>query len=165
MTPLEPMQQTKLIFGLAGMGSTVMAANVLGQNAGNTSPAVAANLSADPNILYAMLGQVLNNPSSLMVIAFLCICAWLADDLPFIPSKYVAHLCVVFGASIYWAFTSEETVPKSFPHPFAVFIVNGSVCGFVAFIIHRQAVARIIDLVRGRQTPDPRSQIQDPKTP
>ena len=143
------MQKSKLILGLIGMGCTLMAANVMGQNAGNTAP-TAVNLAADPNILYAMLGQVLNNPSSLLVIAFLCIVAWLADDLPFIASKYVPHLCVVFGASIYWMFTSVDTVPKSFPHPHAVFIVNGTICGFVAAVIHRQAVARIIDIVRGR---------------
>ena len=141
------MNKRKLIYGGLGMLSSLMAAHAQTNTPASFTNAV-NNLPGGPNIIYAMYGQVLNNPSSLLVIAFLCIMAWLADDLPFIPSKYVAHLCVIIGACMFRFFTAESTVPTSFPHPQAVFIVNGTICGFVAYIIHRQAVSRIINLVR-----------------
>jgi len=133
----------KLFAGGLGMLTCLATARALGETAAQTE--LAAKLPAEPNILYAMLGQVLNNPSSLLVVAFLCIFCWLLDDLPFVNSKYVPHCSVIIGAAIYWLFTSSETVPKSFPHPQAVFVVNGTICGFVAFVIHRQAVARFIN--------------------
>lgn len=140
----------KIFSGLLGMTGCLVAANVLGQSA-NPSP-LAAKLPDEPNILYAMLGQVLNNPSSLLVVAFLCILCWLLDDLPFMNSKYVPHCSVIIGAAIYWMFTSDETVPKSFPHPLAVFVVNGTICGFVAFVVHRWAIARFINYFAANQT-------------
>ncbi|HEY1788580.1 MAG TPA: hypothetical protein VGJ73_10515 [Verrucomicrobiae bacterium] len=148
------MNNVKLTFGFVGMLSTLLAARVMGQTTNATTTSIVQGLPDSPNILYGMFAQVLNNPSSLLVIAFLCILAWLADDMPFLPSKYVAHFCVVIGASIYWMFTSEATVPKSFPHPEAVFIVNGCICGFMAFAIHRQAIARIITLIHGQSEPN-----------
>src|ERR1700761_7856746 len=119
------MNNSKITFGALGMLFTFLMARAMGQITNPVTAPLVQGLPDSPNILYGMFAQVLNNPSSLLVIAFLCIMAWLADDMPFIPSKYVAHLCVVIGASIYWMFTSEATVPKSFPHPEAVFIVNG----------------------------------------
>jgi len=139
--------EMKMTAGLLGMSFLLVAANVLGQtNAEVTRPIVEAIPSKSPNILYAMICQVLNNPSSLLVVAFLCIVDWLVDDLPFIPSKYVVHCSVIAGASIFWMFTSRESVPSYFPHPLAVFVVNGSICGFVAFVIHRQAIVRLIGM-------------------
>jgi len=136
----------KIFLGTIGMLTTLLTARALGETAAQPELAeLAAKLPAEPNILYAMLGQVLNNPSSLLVVAFLCILCWLLDDLPFVNSKYVPHCAVVIGASIYWLFTSSETVPKSFPHPQAVFVVNGTICGFVAFVIHRWAITRFIN--------------------
>src|ERR1700744_2163222 len=136
----------KTLFGITGMASTVIAAHAASDV---TAAPLAQQLPPDPNILYAMLGQELNNPSSLLVIAFLCIVAWLCDDTPLINSRYIAHICVIPGASIYWLFTTWDSVPKTFPHPLAVFVVNGSICGFVAFLLPRHAVARLIHLVRG----------------
>lgn len=102
------------------------------------------------NMVSASWHQVLNNPASLTVIGFLCVIAWLCDDLPFFNSRYVAHITVTLGACIYWLFAGPQSVPKTFPYPFAVLIVNGTICGFVAFIIHRQAVARLIAMVRSK---------------
>lgn len=145
-----------------------MLSTILAAHAQTNTPAafatMSANLPAGPNIVYAMLGQVLNNPSSLTVLAFLLIVSWLADDTPAFPSRYISHLLVVIGGSIYWMFTSETTVPKSFPHPQAVFVVNGTICGFVAFVAHKQALARLVNLARGNpagtqiQPPNPDSQ-------
>lgn len=122
------------------------------------------------NILSAAYHQILNNPASLMVIAFLCVLAWLCDDLPFINSRYVAHVTVVLGATIYWMFAGPESVPKTFPYPFVVLVVNGTICGFVAFVFHRQAVARLISFVRAKTGGDttfvskPKMTDQTPKT-
>ena len=130
-----------------GMLICLITSNIFAQT--NANPGLVAALPDGPNILYAMIGQVLNNPSSLLVIAFLGIVDWLADDLPLINSKYVAHISVITGACIYWMFTTESAVPKSFPHPYAVFIVNGCICGFVAAVGHRQIVARLINVIQG----------------
>lgn len=115
------------------------------QNAPLASPDVQAN------ILSAMWLQVVNNPASLTVIGFLCVWAWLFDDLPFISSRYVPHITVILGESIYWLFAGPASVPKSYPYPIAVFVSNGTLCGFFAFLVHRQIVARIIAMVRGTQ--------------
>jgi hypothetical protein len=142
---------------ILGMLLTFGLSKVFAQTTNESTASIVASLPATPNILYAALGQVLNNPSSTFVIAFLCVVAWMIDDTPIFPSRYIKHLCVVVGASIYWVFTSESTVPKSFPHPQAVFLVNGTICGFIAFVVHQQAVARLINLMRGNP---PATQIQ-----
>lgn len=102
------------------------------------------------NIASAAYHQVLNNPASLMVIAFLCVLAWLIDDLPVINSRYVSHLTVIIGASIYWLFAGPESVPKTYPYPFVVLMANGTLCGFVAAVGHRQIIARLISMVRAK---------------
>lgn len=140
----------KLVSGMVAMLGMVTTANLLAQGAGHVAAAAPA-ATADPTggIAQAMFSQVFNNPSSLLVVAFLCVFAWLADDLPFLNSRYVAHCTVILGACIYWAFTDVASVPKTFPHPQVVFVANGTLCGFLAFTIHKKAVARIINMVRG----------------
>lgn len=111
----------------------------------------------DTNIASASIHQLLNNPASLTVIPFLCVIAWLCDDLPFIKSRYVSHITVIVGGSIYWLFAGPTSVPKSFPYPEAVLVVNGVMCGFFAFLVHRQAIARIINAVRAKTGGEPLS--------
>lgn len=122
----------------------------LSQVFGQNLPSVTLQPYDDPNIIHAAWQQVLNNPASLTVIGFLCVLAWLADDLPFINSRYVAHLTVIAGGCTYWLFGSPGSVPKSFPYPFAVLVANGIMCGFAAYTVHRQAIARLISLVRAK---------------
>jgi hypothetical protein len=153
------MKNYKKEIAILGMLSSFGLSKVFAQTTNELTAPIVASLPGTPNIFYAMLGQVLNNPSSMFVIAFLCVMAWVTDDTPVFPSRYIKHLCVVAGASIYWIFTSEDTVPKSFPHPQAVFLVNGTICGFIAFVIHQQAVARLINLMRGNPAG---TQIQPP---
>ncbi len=105
---------------------------------------------SDGNVVLAMYQQILHNPASMLVIALLCVVAWLADDLPFISSRYVVHITVIVGGSIFWAYASPKSVPPDFPHPMAVFVANGIICGFVAWVIHRQAIGRFISFVRTR---------------
>lgn len=132
------------VCSLAMLGCLV-AANVFGQT--NANPELVAKLpDVGPNILYAMCGQMLNNPASLMVIAFLCVWNYLLDDLPWVKPRYVKLFSVLSGEAIYWMFTTAETVPRSFPHPMAVFVANGTLCGFVAYAIHRQATVRALNL-------------------
>ena len=137
----------KIILGGAG-GLGFFALSVLAQT--NALPVTPLPGPTDPNIMTAMFYQVLNNPASLLVIGFLCIVAWLVDDLPFVNSRYVAHATVMAGGAIYWMFATPDSVPHTFPYPIVVLVVNGTICGFVAFVIHRQAVARFINFVRVR---------------
>ncbi len=119
------------------------------------TPLPATDIQA--GIITAMFHQVATNPSSGLVIAALCVFAWLTDDLPFIPSRYVAHLTVIVGAFTFRFFCLESSVPVYFPHPQAVFCVNGIIAGFIAFTVHKQIVARTINFFRvqgGTASPD-----------
>lgn len=92
--------------------------------------------------LTAPFKQVLNSPASLLVIPGLSIVAWLIEIAPFINSKFIPHVCVGLGGAFYWMFTSAASVPKSFPHPSAVLVMNGIICGFLAFVVHKQLICR-----------------------
>ena len=95
-----------------------------------------------------MFYQVWSNPSSLLVVAYLCVFAWLLEDLPFVSNRYVAHYTVLLGMASYWGFALEKSVPAGFPHPQFVFVANGCICGFMAYVIHRQVVARMLEAFR-----------------
>lgn len=118
--------------------------------AGATNDLPNMDLNADPQagIIYAMFRQILNNPSSAIFIPALCVIGWLVDDLPFINSRYAVHIMVILGAFTFRFFCLESAVPQYFPHPQAVFFVNGIIAGFIAWAIHRQLVSRIINAVR-----------------
>lgn len=120
----------------------------------NSAPVTPLPDSGEPNILYAMYGQVIRNPSSLFFIGFLCVIAWLIDDLPFINSRYVPHCLCLFGGSAYWMFATPKSVPPNYPYPYVILVVNGVICAFIAFIIHRQAIARLINMIRARPPQD-----------
>jgi len=104
------------------------------------------------NILAGILSQAVNNPASFSVIGLLMVIAWLSDDLPFIDSKYVKHLTVITGMSVYWTFANPETVSRIYPHPFAIYVSNGAVCGAVAYIAHWQITQRLRTLFANRKT-------------
>lgn len=157
--------QEKFTFAGIGMLLILMVARSLGQSTNEPMAAMAAALPQDPahpNILYACIAQILTNPAAALVILVICVADWLIDDMPFIPSKYVKHCSVAIGASIFWLFTSENTVPKSFPHPMAVFIANGIVCGFIAFVLHQQVVSRVIDFFQIKKLPASEPEKQTP---
>jgi hypothetical protein len=116
-----------------------------------------ANLPVPPlppegqaNIFTAMYDTVLHNPSSLLVVIILCVAAWLMDELPFINSKYVTHFTTLIGGSIYWMFCHPANVPKTFPYAWPVLACIGVICGFVAGVLHRQIIGRLIEYVKGR---------------
>lgn len=116
-----------------------------------------ADVDVQAGIITAMFKQVLNNPSSSIFVPALCVIGWLVDDLPFINSRYVAHIMIITGAFTFRFFCLESAVPKYFPHPQAVFILNGIIAGFIAFILHKQVVARAINFFRvqsGAAEPD-----------
>jgi uncharacterized membrane protein len=138
----------KLFFGLTAFFALAASARVLGQT--NDLPNIAPD-TAEAGILTAMVKQMINNPSSAIVVPALMVLAWLADDLPFIPSRYVAHYVVIAGMLSFRFFCLESSVPKCFPHPQAVFVVNGMMAGFVAFVFHKYAVARFINSIRGQE--------------
>ena len=128
------------------------------------APAMTPDSDIQAGILTAMFKQIANNPSSTLVIGALCVFAWLVDDLPFVNSRYVPHLTVVLGAFTFRFFCLESAVPSYFPHPQAVFCVNGIIAGFLAFVIHKQVVSRTINFFRvqsGDVSPDqPRTQLK-----
>lgn len=97
--------------------------------------------------LTAMYKQIVLNPSSLVVLLALCILGWLADDVKWFDSRYICHVLVVVGSLTYRFFCLESVVPKYFPHPQAIFMVDGMVCGFTAFFIYRYAVAKVLYMV------------------
>lgn len=149
---------TKSQIKIATAGFAYMALMFAARAAGATD-VQDMNIGADmqAGILSAMFRQMLNNPSSGIVIGALCVMGWLVDDLPFINSRYVAHILVFTGATTFRFFCLESSVPKYFPHPQAVFICNGIIAGFFAWGIHRQAVARAINFFRmksGAADPD-----------
>jgi len=113
--------------------------------------------------------QIVNNPASLTVIVFLCVVAFLLDDTPVINSRYVSHIVILLGMSIYWMFAGGESVPKYFPHPFAVLVVNGSVAGLIAATGHRYVIAMLINSLRVRfgldQVPLSRKFLREPGDP
>lgn len=150
----------KPLIGILGSAGSLLAAHAQT----GTLPALAQigdQLPANGNVIYGMLMQILKNPSSLYVIILLCIVAWIIDDTPIIPSRYAKHICVVLGGCFYWMYATPSSVPNGFPHPYAVYIGNGTLCGFVAVIVHRQAVARVINLFRGN-APESKLQPTDP---
>lgn len=112
------------------------------------TPATAPTPATDGNIYSAMYDTCLHNSASFMVIGLLCVVAWICDTLDFIQQKYVPVYTVLIGASIYWMFAFESSVPANFPHPSAVFICNGVFCGFIAAIFHRQIIARLITKIQ-----------------
>ncbi len=138
----------KILLGSGLSGLFLFVATAFAQT--NDSPVASSMPDGQANIVSASFHQVLNNPASLTVIGFLCVFAWLCDDLPFINSRYVSHFTVMLGGGTYWLFAGPGSVPKNFPYPTAVLVVNGIMCGFAAFIVHRQAIARMISFVRER---------------
>jgi hypothetical protein len=97
-----------------------------------------------------MYSVVFRNPASLLVFPFLCIVAWLIDDLPVINSRYVTHFVTIIGGCIYWLFATPSSVPRSFPYPFVVLVCNGVICGFFAGLLHRFLIARFILMMRAK---------------
>ena len=128
---------------------TLSAAKVLAQEATNAATQVAP-VSFQGKIFAPFIDQVLNNPASMTVIAFLCIVAFVLDDTPIINSRYVTHITIVLGMSIYWLFAGTESVPHYYPHPFAVLVVNGSVAGIIAALGHRWVIALAVNYLRNK---------------
>jgi hypothetical protein len=98
-------------------------------------------------LLKAMFFQVLKSPASLLVIIGLSIIAVVVEVVEWIPSnpvKIILPLCVFGGAATYWLFSPASSVDKHFPHPHAVLVVNGLICGLVAFIAHVRVVKYLI---------------------
>lgn len=97
------------------------------------------------NLLYAMVGQILNSPGSLLEIIALSIIAFVFETVHWLPTKAILPICVFGGALTYWIFNSPASVPPYFPYPAAVLFVNGLVCGLVAFALHASLVVWIIE--------------------
>jgi hypothetical protein len=117
----------------------------------NAAPMIGVTSEATGNVLVALWFQIINNPSSLSDILFLMVMAWLCDDLPWPPSKYVKHVTVMLGILTYWAFTNPETVSKIYPHPLAIYLCNGSICGATAYLAHWQIVTRVRDFLSNKK--------------
>lgn len=113
----------------------------------------------DTSMFSALFQQVVNSPASLLVILGLSVIAYLLEVWPRFNSKFIPHICVLLGASSYWMFSSKASVPAGFPHPAAVLVVNGIICGFLSFLVH---VSLIAGLIRKFGADKPAGQIQNP---
>lgn len=136
--------KTNIIFAVLTVGLVV---SILAQTA---IPVPPLPPEGQANILTAMYDTILHNPSSLFVLCFLCVIAWLMDDLPFIPSKFVTHYTTIIGGGIYWMFCHPDNVPKSFPYPWPPLLCIGMMCGFVAGLFHKTVIGRVIEYVKSK---------------
>lgn len=121
------------------------------------APAESASLLA---LINAMVEQIINSPASLLVIIALSIISYVVEVSAWLPSKAILPLCVFGGASGYWIFSSAGSVSPYFPYPYAVLVVNGLVCGFIAFIFHASAIKWLINRFQ-----PPSRDSKDPKPP
>lgn len=113
-------------------------------------PAAAPPMVLTSNMYYDLYLNVFHNPASLLMFFWLGACAWLFDDLPFFNSRFVLHYTAMLGMGTYWLFAFPQSVPSNFPHPNAVFMVNGMLVGFFAALGHKQIIARMLDFFRTR---------------
>lgn len=99
-------------------------------------------------LIKTMILQVIKSPASLLVIVGLSVIAAVMEAIKICPSdpiRVILPVCTLGGAAFYWCFAPAASVDKAFPHPHAVFIVNGLVCGFVAFLLHSKLVLLLIE--------------------
>lgn len=102
-------------------------------------------------LLQSMVLQVVKSPASLLVIIGLTILSTMAEVIKICPSnpvRIILPFCIIGGAASYWLFSPTSSVDKHFPHPHAVFVINGMVCGIVAFVIHVKAVLWLVNHMR-----------------
>lgn len=124
------------------------------------APVLAPTPEQAGNFFIAFWMQAIYNPSSFSCIGLLMVVAWLCDDLPWPPSKYVKHLTVIAGVLLYWSFTDPEIVSKISKHPFSIYLSYGAVCGAVAYLAHWQLVQRLKSFFQNKA--DLKTQISDP---
>lgn len=149
---------SKLIFG-SGLGAFFFfISKAFAQT--NAQPLLGTTPETTGNVLVGIWSQAVNNPASFSVIGLLVVVAWLCDDIPWINSRFVKHITVVAGMSLYWAFANPETVSKIYPHPLAIFLSNGAICGAVAYLAHWQIIERIRGFLQNKA--DLKTQTQNP---
>ncbi len=108
----------------------------------------------DIDLFTAMWKQVVSSPASMLLILLWSIFAWLIDA-SFVTSRIIPAVCVLGGGASYWLFASPASVPHDFPHPVAVLVANGIVCGFVAYVIGFKAIKKFV-LSRFNESGDPK---------
>lgn len=92
----------------------------------------------------ALLQQVVTNPASIFIILPVSIFAFVLELWPIFPSKLVLPACLGAGSWLFPSLVSRSTVSPYFPNPLLVLILNGFILGFVAWIIHKALIKRII---------------------
>ncbi len=139
-------QKTKTIIMFSAL-TVGLAASLFAQTA-LAVPPLPPEGQAD--IFTAMWNTIVHNPSSLFVLILLSIAAWLMDELPFINSKYVTHFTTLAGGIIYWMFCHPDNVPKTFPYAWPVLACIGFMCGFIAGVLHKTVIGRLIDFIKSK---------------
>lgn len=99
----------------------------------------------DISLLLAPLEQLWHSPACFLIIFPISICAAVWETLEATPSKYIPIVCLVLGSVLYPSLTSVSTVPPGFPHPTVVLVLNGFVLGFIAFILHKFLIKKLIE--------------------
>ena len=115
----------------------------------------------DPSIFFAPFLQVWNSPNSALIILPVSIVAFIWEMNSKTPSKFIPVVCLALGMILYPLLTPLSSVPKTFPVPIVVLLLNGLVLGFIAWMVHKFVVKKLIDKFGGRDDPQP--PVQPPK--
>jgi hypothetical protein len=99
----------------------------------------------DFKLLWAPFEQLLNSPSCFLIIVPISILAGVWEMMQSTPSKYIPIVCLVAGTGLYPALTSVSTVPPGFPNPSFVLFLNGFILGFVAYLLHKFLIKKLIE--------------------
>ena len=92
----------------------------------------------------ALFQQILGSPASALILIPVSIFAFVLEVWPLFPSKLVLPMCLVAGSCLFPGLVAQTTVPPAYPNPLLVLILNGFVLGFIAWVVHKVVVRRII---------------------
>lgn len=101
----------------------------------------------DTSIFSALVGQVVNNPASALVILPVSIVAIVLEMLSCVPNRLILPCCLTLGMLLFPGLVHRETVPPSFPNPLLVLILNGFILGFMAWAVHATLIRWLLSKI------------------
>lgn len=123
------------------------------------------------NLMLAPLEQLMHAPGCALIILPVSIVAAVWEMMQQTPSKYIPVVCMGLGMALYPLLTPISTVPPAFPNPIVVLILNGFILGFVAWVVHKFLIKRVIDKFAEKQDaadaakPEPPTKPEPPPKP
>jgi hypothetical protein len=116
------------------------------------------------DIFSALIGQLLNNPASLLLILPVSILAFVFEKWKWFPSNLILPVCLASGMCLFPGLVNRSSVPTAFPHPLLVLILNGFILGFVAWAVHITLVKWLIGKFSPAESANPNI-ADNPKPP